>query len=72
MDLDVMSVVRGPYDDMIIPCSFTVLTWWMADGDDHECGLVGIIALYQGKCPLCEQTLAGLVLNYSVSSDLVR
>jgi len=62
MDLDLVSVIRGP-DENTLPGSFPVLARWMADGDDHKCGLVRIITLDQGKRSLCKQSLARLVLG---------
>ena len=69
MDLDIMSVVRGPDEDGV-PCGFTVFAWGMADGDDHKSSLVCIITLDQGKRSLCEQTLAGLVLKSARSVSI--
>ena len=48
-----MSVVRGLSENGL-PGSFAVLTRWMADGDDHKCGLIRIITLDQGKRSLCK------------------
>lgn len=62
MDLDLMSVVRGLGGNSL-PRRFAVLTWRMPDGDDHKGGLIGIVALDQGKRSLCKQTLTGLVLG---------
>ena len=63
-----MSVVREPGENSLPGC-FAVLTWWMANGDDHKCGLIGIITLDQGKRSLCEQSLAGLVLGRTRSAS---
>lgn len=62
MDLDLVSVVRGP-DKNTLPGSFPVLTWWVANGNDHKRRLIRIITLDQGKRPLCKQSLARLVLG---------
>lgn len=57
-----MSVMSGLNQDDT-PGSFAVLTWRVTDSDDHKSSFVSIITLDQGKCPLGEQALAGLILN---------
>lgn len=63
-----MSAVCG-LDKYNIPSSFTAFTRGMADGNDYKCAFVRIITFNQGKCPLREQTLAGLVLNSTRSTS---
>ena len=62
-----MSVIRGSDGDNL-PGSFAVLAGGVADGDDHKGGFIGIITFDQGKCSLCEQTLARLVLSATPST----
>ena len=67
IDLQVVSVVHE-YTLHHVPRSFAVLTGWVPNSDDHKCGFISIITFNQSKCSLCEQTLAGLVLNSTQSA----
>lgn len=66
-----MSAVHRP-NQGIIPGSFTVLTGRVTDGNDHKSGFVGVVTFNQGKCTLCEQTLARLILHLTISVGPAR